>query len=57
MVKFENNTKSDRTRADMLFHFSNWKSLVYLLNEEENRLLAELRDALMMDFFTEKIKL
>lgn len=57
MVKFENNTKSDSTRADMLFHFSNWKSLVYLLNEEENRLLAELRDALMMDFFSQKIEI
>lgn len=37
--------------------FNMWKQHIYYLNIEENRYLAELRDALLPDLMTGKIEL
>lgn len=45
-VKFENNSKTTLSSIFMLI-FQTWKQHLYYLNQEENRYLAELRDALL----------
>lgn len=47
MLKFENNNRTTHTRADMLFQLERWRTMAYFLNEEENKYLAEFRDALL----------
>ena len=55
-VKFENNNKDNISSIFMMI-FQMWKQHIYYLNNEENRYLAELRDALLPELMTGKIKL
>ncbi len=45
-VKFENGSK-EKVSSIFVMMFNTWKQHIYYLNEEENRLLIELRDALL----------
>lgn len=55
-VKFEN--KSEDTVSSILIMIMNmWKQHIFYLNNEENRYLAELRDALLNDLMGGKIDL
>ena len=55
-IKFENNDKEEISSIFMMI-FNMWKQHIYYLNIEENRYLAELRDALLPDLITGKIEL
>jgi type I restriction-modification system DNA methylase subunit len=55
-VKFENNSK-DNISTILLSIFQMWKQHVMYLNNEENRYLIELRDALLPDLMSGKIKI
>lgn len=55
-VKFENNNKDDVSSIFMMI-FNTWKQHIYYLNNEENRYLAELRDALLPDLMSGKIEI
>nr|DAX28067.1 MAG TPA: N-6 DNA Methylase [Caudoviricetes sp.] len=52
--KFENNSKEDLSHI-LIMIFEQWKTMTYFLNLEENRYLAELKDALLPDLMTGKI--
>lgn len=52
--KMENQNK-DMVSSIFIMAFNNWKQHVYYLNNEENRLLAELRDALLPELMSGKI--
>lgn len=54
-VKFENNSKDSVSSIFMLI-FNMWKQHIYYLNQEENRYLAELRDAMLLDLMSGKIE-
>lgn len=54
-IKFENNSKE--ILSSVLFMILNtWKQHIFYLNQEENRYLAELRDALMPELLSGKIE-
>ena len=53
-IKFENNSK-DILSSVLLMILNTWKQHIYYLNNEENRYLAELRDALLPEFMSGKI--
>ena len=53
-LKFENNSKENLSEILMQIFFL-WKSHIMFLNNEENRYLAELRDALLPDLLSGKI--
>lgn len=53
-IKFENNSK-DILSSVLVMILSTWKQHIYYLNNEENRYLAELRDALLPDLMSGKI--
>lgn len=54
--KFENNSKD--TLSSVLFMvLSTWKQHIFYLNQEENRYLAELRDALLPELMSGKIEI
>lgn len=54
-IKFENNSK-DILSSILIMIFNNWKQHIYYLNQEENRYLAELRDALLPDLMSGKLE-
>lgn len=53
-IKFENNSK-DILSSVLMMILNTWKQHIYYLNNEENRYLAELRDALLPDLMSGKI--
>lgn len=53
-IKFENNSK-EQLSSVLTMIFNMWKQHLYYLNIEENRYLAELRDALLPDLMSGKI--
>lgn len=55
-IKFENNSK-DILSSVLIMILNTWKQHIYYLNNEENRYLAELRDALLHDFICGKVDL
>ena len=55
-IKFENNSKEQISEILWLI-LNNWRQMIYHLNTEENRYLAELRDKLLNDLFSGKIDL
>lgn len=52
-VKFENNSKNILSSVLMMI-MQMWKQHIYYLNQEENRYLAELRDALLPELMSGK---
>lgn len=55
-IKFENNSK-DNLSSVLTMILTTWKQHIFYLNTEENRYLAELRDALLEDLMSGKVKL
>lgn len=55
-IKFENNSK-DILSSILVMIMNNWKQHIYYLNNEENRYMAELRDALLNELVSGKIEL
>lgn len=55
-IKFENNSK-DILSSILMIVLNNWKHHLYYLNSEENRYLAELRDALLPKLMNGEIKI
>ena len=55
-VKFENGNK-DALSEILLLVMQQWKAKLYYLNNQENALLAELRDALLPELMSGKIEL
>ena len=55
-IKFENNSK-DKLSTIFLSIMQMWKQNIMYLNQEENRYLVELRDKLLPDLMSGKIKL
>lgn len=53
-IKFENNSK-DILSSVLIMILNIWKQHIYYLNNEENRYLAELRDALLPELMSGKI--
>ena len=54
-IKFENKDK-DQLSSILIMVMQTWKQHIYYLNQEENRYLAELRDALLPDLMSGKIE-
>lgn len=52
-IKFENNSK-DILSSVLMMIMRTWRQHIYYLNNEENRYLAELRDALLPDLMSGK---
>lgn len=55
-IKFENNSKEQISSIFMMI-FQTWKQHIYYLNNEENRYLAELRDAMLPDLLSGKMEI
>lgn len=55
-LKFENKSK-EMISSVLMMILSTWKQHIYYLNQEENRYLAELRDALLSELMSGKIEL
>lgn len=55
-IKFENNSK-EILSSILIMILQTWKQHIYYLNQEENRYLAELRDALLPELLSGKIDL
>lgn len=55
-IKFENNSK-ETLSSILIMILQNWKQHIFYLNQEENRYLAELRDALLPELMSGKIDL
>lgn len=55
-IKFENNSK-DILSSVLMMILSTWKQHICYLNQEENRYLAELRDAMLPDLMSGKIEI
>lgn len=55
-IKFENKDKESISSIFMMI-FNMWKQHIYYLNQEENRYLIELRDALLPDLMSGEINL
>lgn len=55
-IKFENASKEILSSV-LIMILNSWKQHIYYLNQEENRYLAELRDALLPDLMSGKINL
>lgn len=53
-IRFENSSK-DILSSVLIMILNSWKQHIYYLNSEENRYLAELRDALLPDLMSGKI--
>lgn len=53
-IKFENNSKEILSSV-LIMILNTWKQHIYYLNNEENRYLAELRDALLPELMSGKI--
>lgn len=54
-IKFENNSK-DILSSVLIMILNTWEQHIYYLNNEENRYLAELRDALLPELMSGKIE-
>lgn len=54
-IKFENNSK-EQLSSVLIMILNMWKQHIYYLNVEENRYLMELRDALLPELMSGKIK-
>ena len=54
-IRFENNSK-DILSSILVLILNSWKQHVFYLNQEENRYLAELRDALLPELMSGKIE-
>lgn len=54
-IKFENNSKEQISEI-LLLIMNNWKMMIYHLNNEENRYLVELKDKLLDDLMSGKLK-
>lgn len=54
-IKFENTSK-DMLSSILIMIFDTWKQHVFYLNQEENRYLMELRDALLPDLMSGKLE-
>ena len=54
-ITFENNSK-DILSSVLVMILNTWKQHIYYLNNEENRYIAELRDSLLHDLMSGKIK-
>lgn len=54
-IKFENNSKEVLSSV-LVMIMNTWKQHIFYLNQEENRYLAELRDALIPDLMSGKIE-
>lgn len=54
-IKFENNSK-DILSSILIMILDTWKQHIYYLNNEENRYLVELRDALLPELMSGKIE-
>lgn len=50
------NTSSEQISSILQIILTTWKQHIFFLNEEENRYLAELRDALLPDLMSGKIE-
>ena len=55
-IKFENNDKNQLSSI-LIMIMQMWKKHVYYLNQEENRYLLELRDALLPELMSGKIEI
>lgn len=55
-IKFENASKEILSSV-LIMILNSWKQHIYYLNQEENRYLSELRDALLPDLMSGKINL
>lgn len=55
-IKFENNSK-EILSSILIMILQTWKQHIFYLNQEENRYLAELRDALLPELMSGKIDL
>ena len=55
-VRFENNSK-ERVSDVLLLIMSGWKQNIYICNNDENRYLAELRDALLPELMSGNLKI
>ena len=55
-IKFENNDKNQLSSI-LIMIMQMWKQHVYYLNQEENRYLLELRDALLPELMSGKIEI
>lgn len=55
-IKFENNSK-ELLSSVLTMVLNIWKQHIYYLNTEENRYLAELRDALIEDLMSGKVRI
>ena len=55
-IKFENKSEDSISSIFMMI-FNMWKQHIFYLNQEENRYLAELRDALLPDLMSGKIEI
>lgn len=55
-IKFENNSKEILSSV-LIMIFNTWKQHIFYLNQEENRYLAELRDALLPELMSGRIDL
>jgi hypothetical protein len=51
------NTSKEFISSILMMIFQMWKQHIYYLNNEENRYLVELRDAMLPDLMTGKIRL
>lgn len=54
-IRFENNSK-DILSSILVLILNSWKQHIFYLNQEENRYLAELRDALLPELMSGKIE-
>lgn len=54
-IKFENTSK-EMLSSILIMILDTWKQHIFYLNQEENRYLAELRDALLPDLMSGKLK-
>lgn len=55
-IKFENNSK-EILSSILLMILNHWEQHIFYLNREENRYLSELRDALLPELMSGKIKI
>lgn len=55
-IKFENNSK-EHLSSILVMILQTWKQHIFYLNQEENRYLTELRDALLPDLMSGKINM
>ena len=55
-IKFENGSE-EILSSILIMALQNWKQHIYYLNQEENRYLSELRDALLTELMSGKVEI